>query len=223
MSLKVCFTLIFNRYTSPASAQDEQKVDKKLSKYSVTARMANGQLTTRTVDASQNNFLAATSSQIESTRHLKSPTGTCSPSVLGIRPGNGVNGSPSFGNDSQRTLMLVAQSEAEEVDPDVIPNQYGGTPWVNLRNSCLTRSIQLFLLSLCTERRPTKVPFSLPLLSTSSAAFKAGCREQEEAVILNSFQNSNAMGGHSFQQQQQQPSKQAVSEELGVLGKLVVK
>lgn len=95
---------------------------------------------------------------------------------------------------------------------------------MNLRNSCLTRSIQLFLLSLCTERRPTKVPFSLPLLSTSSAAFKAGCREQEEAVILNSFQNSNAMGGHSFQQQQQQqPSKQAVSEELGGLGKLVVK
>ena len=111
------------RYTSSTSP-DEQKIDRKLSKYSVTARMPNGQTTTRTVDGSQSSFLP-TSSQIESARQLKSPTGISSPSVVGIMSG-GANVNLSIGNDSQQSdVRFGVPSEGEEVNPDVIPNQYG--------------------------------------------------------------------------------------------------
>lgn len=126
-------SLFSPRYSSPATP-DDQIIDRKLSKYSVTARMANGQITTRTrvVDGSQNNFL--TGSQIESTRppSSKSPPGLCSPSVVGIKPGGGVNASVALASDSMKSRLMVGgcvgggvQSEMEEADPDVIPNQYG--------------------------------------------------------------------------------------------------
>lgn len=116
----ICVTFIPPRYTSPASP-DEQKMDEKLSKYSVTARMANGQMTTTTVqDGSQAHFLPLTS-QIESTRQLRSPTAFSSPSVLGVME---CRDGLSMDQASQQT-RVNSQSEVEEVDPDVIPNQYG--------------------------------------------------------------------------------------------------
>lgn len=105
-----------------------QIIDRKLSKYSVMARITDGQMTTTTVEDSQINFVAP-SLQIESTttHQLKSPTGICSSLVDG---GGGGGGGANIGlligsNSDYQQIRLISQSEAEDVDPDVIPNQFG--------------------------------------------------------------------------------------------------
>lgn len=183
-----------NKYTSPASP-DEQKLDRQISKFSVTARMANGQMTTTTVGGSPNNFSLPTS-QIESTRQLRSPLGTGSPSVLGIRAGgDGGTSCLSIGkfNDSQ---PIMGQSELEEVDPDVIPNQYGKAGYVTLP---WTSSFNSFAVPDCfPERRPTKLPVSMQLFTKGTSGDFA-MRAEEDRLSLGSFQTSNSEVHYTFQ------------------------
>lgn len=105
-----------------------QIIDRKLSKYSVMARITDGQMTTTTVEDSQINFVAP-SLQIESTttHQFKTPTGICSSLVDGDHGGGGgANIGLSIGSNSDyQQIRLISQSEAEDVDPDVIPNQFG--------------------------------------------------------------------------------------------------
>lgn len=167
--------------------------------------MANGQMTT-VVDGSQNHFLAP-SSQIESTRPSKSPTGISSPSVVGIKPG-GVNTSVALGSDSRKTRLVVGgQSEVEEADPDVIPNQYGTRQffyWL-IELFCYFKSGLCLCLHFLPppERRPIKYPAPMPLFNTSTAY---GIREMEDGMSLSSFQNLNSEVHYTFQ-----PSHQIVS------------
>lgn len=129
------------RHSSPAPGE-EQKIDRTLSKYTVTARMANGQLTTTTLHSGPQNSCSAQTLQIESTRQLKTPPGICSPSVVGILSGGGVNASLSAGRNSPAT-GLGTQSEVEDVDPDVIPNQYGSRLQLIIPSHPITHSASL--------------------------------------------------------------------------------